>query len=105
MNKDGNLIYDNPQFPTCFESSINIHEIKSGVRFSPNPLTEVSELEVLNNAVVYNSLRITDVSGRTVREMPVSNNRVRIYKAGLKNGLYFYSLSSKTQVLRGKFVV
>jgi|GEM_PF-301365 len=105
VHKDGNLIFDNPMFDGCFISNVGIEEINSSVVFYPNPLTDISELKILNSNSVFQSLIIIDVSGRIIREIPVIANKARVDKSGLKNGLYFYYIKNESQALRGRFVV
>lgn len=61
----------------------------------PNPFTEsVSVSWNANNPEQPTRLMLCDISGRIVRDIPVTGQQVLIQREGLQNGLYFFRLET-----------
>ncbi|MCD4771826.1 MAG: T9SS type A sorting domain-containing protein [Bacteroidales bacterium] len=88
---------DNPVFPQ-----------KNNVIIYPNPFKTTATLKI-NEALQINNaeLRIFDTYGKEVHKITnISNNEFEINRTGLSNGLYFYQLFEKQNIIdTGKIMI
>ncbi|MCW3109230.1 MAG: hypothetical protein JWQ09_3736 [Segetibacter sp.] len=72
----------------------------------PNPMSGDAVLKI--NASAYNnaSIAISDISGRTVKQLPVTSSETIIHKDGMVPGMYFYTVQNDgVKVANGKLAV
>ena len=73
----------------------------------PNPFSTQATIQIYNSSH-RNNLQFTlyDVLGREVLQLSIVNNQTTIQRGNLKNGIYFYKLSSNQQPIdNGKVVI
>ncbi len=81
---------------------------KNAIKFHPNPIGEATFLTFENlPADERNQLVLTDISGKKLRELPFSGEKVFFKRDGLPSGLYFFEIKngSGAGVFAGKLVV
>ncbi len=81
----------------------------ASVQFAPNPFTNVATLSFQALAENDFSFKITDVTGRTIRETngktDAGFNQILVDRNGLPNGMYFFSLQIAGEALTGRIAI
>lgn len=84
---DSGLIVTNRQMATgIFDKD----DISGGISISPNPAKNIINLQY--NDLHIQSLKLTDVSGRTVKSFPAKSKRLNV--SGVAAGLYFFQVKA-----------
>lgn len=97
--------------PTCdviyADSGIGIRELenKIHVTLSPNPMHEACMLQIDDNGSALGVFRMTDLSGRVVREERMNGNKLVVHRNELEEGLYFYQILFEKQTAAGKIMI
>ena len=91
-------------FEFVFVSSLGIENVKNNtLAVYPNPISEEFQLN-LNNQQKVRSLKIIDISGRTVKNIrPNSSNRM-YQLSNLKSGIYFLLLETDKERFQKKII-
>ena len=72
----------------------------------PNPMSEIAVLRLNTSGYKDASIVITEISGKTVRQIPVTAPETTIAKENLQPGLYFYTVQNDGQkVATGKLLI
>lgn len=75
------------------------------VRVYPNPFNTSTTIEVTGAAEPFNFI-LYDQLGREVRREELTANHFELYREGLSEGIYFYSLTNKRGIIaRGKLII
>ena len=88
-------------------TSIKENTSAESVSLFPNPLKDKATLTIdapggLNNA----SLILTDISGKVLKEIGISNTCTELQKDALEAGLYFYQVfNNGTRIANGKLII
>ncbi len=88
-------------------TEVNTVRSSESVTIAPNPFTAYANIMIggsveLNNAFVV----VTDVIGRTVRQMPISSPVTIFERDDLRAGVYFYNvLNNGISIAKGKLIV
>ena len=85
-------------------SAINEVEPRNELLVYPNPATDQITV-VFANQTAWESIMITDVSGKVVYTTPVNNDQITISVNGLEAGIYFITSISKSETAVQKLVV
>lgn len=75
----------------------------SNYAVGPNPATDVVNISAKNNNII-NSVEITDVNGRVVKNITINATTSQINVADLNSGVYFLKASSENGVGTSKIV-
>lgn len=77
------------------------------IRFYPNPVKTFGIVEISPEINIQGmELRIYDLSGRTIKAIPITNHKMTIDKNGLQAGTYLYTVKDKSGILKsGKILV
>ncbi len=75
----------------------------SNYKVGPNPATDVVNISTKNNSTI-NTVEITDVNGRVVKNVTVNATTSQINVADLNSGVYFLKASSENGVGTSKIV-
>jgi len=86
------------------EITINEVEPRNELLVYPNPATDQITV-VFANQTAWESIMITDVSGKVVYTTPVNNDQITISVNGLEAGIYFITSISKSETAVQKLVV
>ncbi|MDF2438847.1 MAG: hypothetical protein K0Q95_3223 [Bacteroidota bacterium] len=91
------------------QAPLNVEEIKSdgNVSVYPNPFSESTSFVIKNNLLnsTYH-FEMTDVLGKQVRMMETSDKQFTVSREGLRNGMYFYSITNNDGVVgKGKIII
>lgn len=98
FNLDGEVIYLNPEFNTCFPvlTGINSNKKKSDIiKIFPNPVTSISVIEFMNYTNdKYQNLDLYDVFGQQVNHINITDKKqIVIKKSDYKPGIYIFHIS------------
>lgn len=101
FEQDETLIYDNPMYSTCFESTTSVeeHSESSPVRIYPTIADDVLYVDVTENKDF--TIEIYDVSGRMVK---TSRNMQRIEVSDLQSGIYLVRFTNGTIPVKQKII-
>lgn len=77
------------------------------IKIFPNPFTTTATIKISPEIKLQNAeIKIYDVLGRVVFQSEIKNPQSEIHKGNLPNGIYFYQLKNKNEILaNGKMVV
>ncbi|MCK6648848.1 MAG: T9SS type A sorting domain-containing protein [Bacteroidia bacterium] len=93
----------------CSEILTSVEEIykNSNVSFFPNPMNQSAQIFIEPLLKLSNpTLKIYNVVGKELKEIPVKDNKAILYKEDLSSGIYFYSLyDSNTIISTNKFII
>jgi hypothetical protein len=110
FKQNGEELYLNPLFNSCFPDITNINEIPIHddlFNVFPNPITDVSTI-YWNNSMkqTYSILTITDLLGRNLKTINISKiNNIIICKSDFPSGLYFVKLSDSNKFYIKKIII
>jgi hypothetical protein len=84
----------------ALSTDININSVsKNPIIVSPNPFNSSATLRLNSTTILKNAeLKLYDVTGKKVIDMPVERNEITISRNGLENGIYFYSFINADQI-------
>lgn len=92
--------------PDC-DLALGITENKANVNsfVFPNPFSD--KTEIITGSIIHNGhLHIYNAQGEVVRYITFSGNKIRLERAELKGGIYFYRIDSKEELTQlGKFII
>ena len=76
----------------------------------PNPFSDYTNVKLGPGEIErYSDLKfvITNLSGKKIREISITNfSEFQLYREGISSGLYFYHLTSKSEILvTGKIII
>jgi hypothetical protein len=75
------------------------------VKLYPNPMTNSSVISISSN-IKEGMFVLTDISGRVVKKVALSNNSAILYRDDIPSGLYSYSILNNNNVIaRGKLTI
>jgi hypothetical protein len=107
--RDGATIFYNPLFDTCFISYVGIREVTPetpAIDVSPNPVTDVSILRLINFKCNSFWLDICDLTGRRVFRKFCPGNQYIINNQEFVPGVYFIKATGQDLgFASGKFLV
>lgn len=96
-NADAN---DSAHFYIRFHATVSVPEVSKNISIKayPNPANQFVNFEVdqLGEAT---SVKIVDVLGSTVKNIPLTSLNTKVSTADLKEGVYFYSVMDRNKVL------
>jgi lysyl endopeptidase len=75
----------------------------SGVRIYPNPVTTSLTIDNIYNEDL--SIRIADITGKTLHEERMASGRQALDMQAYPDGIYFVRLTSKEETLSKKIIV
>jgi len=96
--KDGVLIYDNPEFDTCFIpfTLTGIHKIEeAGINIYPNPTQNILTVKVENFDSDECYIEIIDINGQIVFSNYYFLNPFMVDISNLKNGIYLLRINKE----------
>lgn len=103
MSENGELIYMNPNYNSCFLINTEINETKSlDFNIFPNPTTGLLKIENLNNVTI-NSIRLVDLIGQTIKT--IENDQTSFDLTGIASGSYMIIIDSENGLLKTKIIV
>lgn len=103
MSENGELVYMNPNFNSCFLISTDINEIKTfNFIIYPNPTYGLLIIENLNNTKI-NSIRLVDLFGQTIKTF--KNNQTTLDLTRMTSGSYMLILGTENGLLQKKIIV
>ncbi len=103
MSENGELIYMNPDYNSCFLISTEINETKSlDFNIFPNPTTGLLKIENLNNVTI-NSIRLVDSFGQTKKTFKI--NQTSLDLTSIVIGSYLLIIDTENGLLRKKIIV
>ncbi len=91
----------------CYSGLAGINKISSYNTYTihPNPFTEYTFLE-FGSPLKDGKLKIFDCKGNLVETVSnVSGKNLKIDRGELKSGLYFFSITDKSGIIRGKLLI
>ena len=79
----------------------------ASIKIYPNPITNDAIISISTNENLKGAkLVLTDLTGRTIKEIAADKSDLLFNRDGLKTGIYFYSLfNSESCLARGKFMI
>ncbi len=81
----------------------------NSITIAPNPVTSVSTFSFQALKIESYTFKLVDITGRVVRSntgmTQIGENRLRIDRQGLPNGMYFYSLEIKGEARSGRMAI
>ncbi len=92
---------------SCYQTTTNIKNIATDNSFNllPNPFENCSFLEI-KRSLTKGHLQIYNCNGTLVRsDGNLYGNKIKIERGKLNEGLYFFSLTDKNNIIHGKFIV
>lgn len=93
------VIYQNPYYSSCYIYTVDINEIiDNDINIYPNPAKGLLYINNINRIRI-NSIMITDLNGKTVKDYNTSTGTLDI--SSLNPGLYFINISTgKGQIIK-----
>lgn len=109
-SKDSVRTYSDDYFNgTCYVNWVGINEMENSVKWNiaPQPFNNFTVVSMENNSDIISKIEIYDIHGRIVENMNnINSNKVEIYKNELKNGIYFFQLTTvNMKVAKGKLII
>lgn len=103
MSENGELIYMNPNFNSCFLISNDINEIRTfDFNIYPNPTYGLLIIENLNNTKI-NSISLVDLSGQIIQTF--KNNQSTLDLGRMASGSYLLIIDTENGLIREKIIV
>lgn len=109
FKKDGDVLYLNPNFNTCFPLIVGITDnsmtSNSGIRIYPNPLTDISSIDFIGNKYTY--MTFYNISGQILIRFEISNKKsIKLNRIDFNSGLIFYKIETTDgQFMTGKILI
>jgi len=101
LSVTGDIVIGEVCYASCVSCTVGFNELagNSGISLYPNPTATFSKLEILDKNTSHDIL-ITDVTGRSVISyLNYTPSTLIINKNNLKDGVYFVTLKSESQVI------
>jgi len=106
---DGNVVFYNPLFDTCYIEYVGIPKVSSDppvISISPNPVSDISVIQIINTLNDGYVLEIYDLYGRLLQKESLTSNRAFIYNQDYSQGIYFLKVAGPNhEIATGKFVI
>jgi hypothetical protein len=109
FKKDGDVLYLNPNYNTCFPLIVGINEnittSNNRIKIYPNPVTDISTIEFIGNEFKY--LTFYNISGQILNRFEISNIKtIQLNKNDFISGLIFYKIETiEGQYMTGKIII
>ena len=109
FKKDGEVLYLNPNYNTCFPLVVGINEntINSNnrIKIYPNPVTDISTIELTGNDFKY--LTLYNTFGQIINRFDISNLKtIQLDRNDFSSGLIFYKIeTTKGKYITGKIII
>jgi hypothetical protein len=98
-----NYVIVTSQFATTGVCNI---PVASTAAIYPNPMSETATLKMNTSGYKNASVVITEISGKVVKQIPLTSSETTIPKGDLNPGLYFYTIQNDGQrVANGKLLI
>lgn len=98
-----NYVIVTSQFAT---TGVRNTPVASTAAIYPNPMSETATLRMNTSGYKDASILITEISGKVLRQIPITSAETTIPKEDLKPGLYFYTIQNDGQrVANGKLLI
>lgn len=102
MSENGELIYMNPNYESCYLIT-DINEIeKSSLKVFPNPTINTLSIENIENIEI-ESISLLNVKGQIIKQFDSNNTRLDI--SNISSGYYILKISHKNGVFTKKLIV
>ncbi len=102
MSEDGELIYMNPNYESCYLIT-GINKIdKPIIQIYPNPAKKLLRIENITNIEI-ESISITNINGQIIKQFDSRKNQLDI--SGISSGFYFLKVSYKNGELTEKIII
>lgn len=103
MSEDGELIYMNPNYSSCYLVSTGIEEThNTRILIYPNPAIDKIIMENTDNVEI-ESISIIDLNGQNILEFEKDRNELDI--SGLSSGIYLLKLTYGNETIIKKIVI
>ncbi len=103
MSEDGELIYMNPDYSSCYLVSTNIEEIHySRIQVYPNPTKDIIHIKNSENVKI-ESISIIDLNGQNLLEFEKDRNELDL--SGLSSGIYLLKLTYQKGEVYRKIII
>jgi hypothetical protein len=104
------LKYQNSNYGICYYSTLNVQEInkKKSIRIYPNPVIDISFIEIENNIKGNYILELYNVLGEKIKKIKIlCNKKIKINRTDFNSsGIYLYKLyNTKNIIETGKILV
>ncbi len=104
FNDNGEIYFFN-NATSCDNTMGIVESVQDYIRLYPVPVTNAASLYIPNSLAIQ-SVKIIDVFGRTLKEIPALTNPVAIYANDYPTGMYFYQVYSDGKILKtARFIV
>ncbi len=87
---------------STYSQIVAVHKNNNGnstIAIYPNPTNNIIYLDFFGNRTEYNTIRITNSLGQVVREINVTNSKLKIDLTTYVKGIYFIQVTNKNQTL------
>lgn len=102
MSENGELIYMNPNYESCYLIT-DINEIeKSSLKVFPNPTRNTLSIENTENIEI-ESISLLNVNGQIIKQFELNNTRLDI--SNISSGYYILKISHEKGVFTKKLIV
>ena len=103
MSEDGELIYMNPYFNSCYLISTDIIEENSAlIQVYPNPAKNKLKIENVKNIKI-ESISIIDFTGKKIKQFEPKKTHLDI--SGITSGIYFLKISYEKGEINKKIII
>ncbi len=90
-------------FDVLVNDFVNIENLpKSDIVIYPNPTT--GKLTINNSKSIINNVVIIDITGKTIKQLPVNSNQLTIDISSYPNGIYFIKLQNNEGIETRKII-
>lgn len=99
MSENGQLIYMNPNYSSCYLISTGIQENDNSIiQVYPNPVQDKIKINYSENTII-ESMSIIDLKGQKIIEFEI--NKTELDLSGISKGLYFLKVTyEKGEIIR-----
>lgn len=111
FKQDDDILYLNPNYPTCFTTTVGINEnavnIISEIKIYPQPITNISVIDLTCTKTQFKYLTIYNLLGKTIHHSEIINKKtIQLLRNDFNSGMYLYKLESTYgNIMTGKFIV
>ena len=94
FERDGNLLYDNPDFADCYEdypTGLTELEFIQNINVFPNPFSQTVTVEA---GEIINSIKIIDLEGKIIKHALIESQKKQLDMTGINQGVYFVIIES-----------